>query len=335
MLIGHQKQWQFLKKSVEIGKIPHGFLFFGPSHLGKKKVALEFIKLLNCQKDSIDKKPCQVCHSCKDIEKGQHPDLLIVNPQNKEIQIAQIRDLSQRLSWRPFLSPFKTAILDQAHLMNQEAQCALLKTLEEPKGNTVLILVTEYPEMLFPTILSRVQKIKLHPLKRNEIENFLSQKGCPQNKIRSISSISSGRPGIAIDFFLNPEKLEIEQQKLADLIRITAPNSDLITRFQYAKKVTQKIPDLSQKTRGVVQRQLYYTPGEILESWLRYFRELLLIESGANSDFSSYPELQKIFKRYSLSKLREILKTLQRINFFLSTTNINPRLALEIIMLEL
>ena len=323
MIIGHQKQWRFLRKSVELGKISHSFLFFGPAHLGKNFLALEFIKLLNCENDLLQKRPCQICRSCQDIEKEQHPDLLVIKPQNKEIQISQIRELTNRLSLRSFMSPFKAAIVDQAHSMNQEAQTALLKTLEEPKGNTVLILITEYPEMLFPTILSRVQKIKFYPVKKKEIEDYLSQKGYPQDKIKLISSISFGKPGAALNFLLNPEKLKAEHQKIADLIRITADSSDLISRFQYAKRITQKTIESPQNTR------------EILESWLRYFRELFLMNLGVISHSEGYPELQKVSKRYSLSKLWEIIEMLQKIIFFLSTTNINPRLALEILMLEL
>jgi len=327
MVIGHQKQWQFLKKSVEIGKIAHAFLFFGQAQLGKKTLALEFIKLLNCQNDSLAKKPCQVCRSCQDIERRQHPNLLIVEPQNKEIQISQIRELINKLTLKPFTSSFKTAILDQAHLMNQESQTALLKTLEEPKGDTVLILITEYPEALFSTILSRVQKIKFFPVERKEIESFLNKKGFPPDKIRLISDISFGRPGIAINFLSNPEKLESEKQKLVDLMKITDPHSDLISRFQYVKKISQKSSDSAQNTSQNLK--------ETLDGWLRYFREVLLIGAGATPDFDNSPELQMLSKRYSLPKLRKIIQTLQNIIFFLSTTNINNRLALEILMLEL
>ncbi len=343
MIIGHQKQWNFLKKSAELGQVSHGFLFFGQEQLGKKKIALEFVKVLNCQNTSTNKKPCQVCYSCQSIEKLQHPDLLLVEPQGKEIQISQIRDLSQRLFLRPFQSFFKAAILDQAHLMNQEAQAALLKTLEEPKGNTVLILVTEYPEMLSPTILSRVQKIRFHPVKREEIESYLSQKGLSQDKIRLISSFSLGRPGTVIDFLLKEEKLEDERQKLTNLIKIISPDSDLASRFQYVKKIIQQIQDLSKNKTTPSLRSESLAPSfsqnsgitEILESWLRYFREFLLLKVGALSVSDSYPEFQKILKRYSVSKIKEIIKTLQKIIFSLSTTNINSRLALEIIMLEL
>jgi len=323
MIIGHQKQWHFLKKSAELGQISHAFLFFGQEQLGKKKIALEFIKLLNCQNALKDKKPCQICYSCQSIEKLQHLDLFFVEPRDREIQISQIRELTNRLSLRPFLSPFKAAILDQAHLMNQQAQAALLKTLEEPKGNTILILITEHPEMLSPTILSRVQKIKFHPVKREEIENYLSQKGLPQDKIRLISSLSLRRPGAAVNFLLNPEKLETERQKLTNLIKIITPDSNLASLFQHVKRISQQAQTFPQNV------------SEILESWLRYFREILLIKSGAISDSDIYPDIQKVSKKYSLAKIKEILKVFQEIIFLLSTTNVNQKLALEIIMLEL
>lgn len=318
MIVGHQKQWQFLKRSAEAGKIPHGFLFFGQPQLGKKKIALEFIKLLNCENKDKEKRPCQICSSCQSIEKGHHPDVLFVKPLEREIQISQIREIINRLSFRPFHSLFKAAILDQAHLMNQEAQTCLLKTLEEPKGKAILILVTEYPETLFLTLLSRVQKIKFYLAERKEIEDYLFRIGCPQDKIKFISSISFGKPGAAIDFLSDPKKLAAERQKLTDLTEIAS--SDLISRFQYAQKITNL--DYPQN------------PREILESWLGYFRELLLWQAGAVSNSDSYPELQKNLKRYSLLKIRKIIKILQNIIFSLSTTNVNPRLSLETLMLE-
>lgn len=340
MILGHQKQWNFLKKSAELGQIPHAFLFFGQEQLGKKKIAIEFIKLLNCQDNSTNEKPCQVCYSCQGIEKLQHPDLLFIEPRGKEIQISQIRNLSRRLFLRPFQSFFKTAILNQAHLMNQNAQAALLKTLEEPKGNTVLILVTEYPEMLSSTILSRVQKIKFHPVKREEIKSYLSQKGLAQEDIRAILSFSLGRPGAVVDL-LNEERLENKRQELTNLIKIISSDSNLASRFQFVKRISQKAQKLSdeKKTSSLSSEASDFSLRseliEILESWLRYFREFLLLKVGVLPSSESCPEFQKILKKYSISKIKEIIKTIQKISFFLSTTNVNSKSALEIIMLEL
>lgn len=313
MLVGHQKQWQFLKKSAENEKIPHALLFSGEAQLGKKTLALEFIKLLDCEIPEITKRPCQICRSCQDIQKKQHPDLIWIEPLEKEIQISQIRELIWKLSLRPYSAPFKAAVIDRAHFMNQEAQSAFLKTLEEPKGNAILILVTETPELILPTILSRVQKIKFYPVSSAEIENYLKTQKISNPKIKEIARLSMGRPGKAIDFISDPKKLEIRAQKITYLIKIL--NSPLAFRFQSAK-------DLSR------EKNLR----EILNIWLSYFREVLLSRFGQGS-----VEMTKTgnFNQYSLLKLKNILKLLQSTNFLISTTNINPRLALEILMLEL
>jgi len=166
-MMDHQKQWQLLRKAVELGKTPHALLFYGGDSTDKKTLALEFIKLLNCQDEDFKSRPCQKCRSCRDFEKGIHPDLFIIEPQdNKEIKISQIRELRSKFSLRAFIAPFKSALIDQAHCLNQEAQSAFLKLLEEPKGKTIFILITDYPEMLLPTVLSRVERLRFYsPLK--------------------------------------------------------------------------------------------------------------------------------------------------------------------------
>jgi len=113
------KQWQFLKKTAELGKTPHALLFYGQEACSKRALALEFIKLLNCEADKFELRPCLTCRACKDIEKNIHPDLTIVEPQEaKEIKITQIRDLQNNLSFRPYSAPFKTAIIDKETTAN-------------------------------------------------------------------------------------------------------------------------------------------------------------------------------------------------------------------------
>lgn len=312
MLIGHQKQWQFLKESVKLGKIPHAFLFSGPNQVGKRTLALEFIKLINCQKKDFNLKPCQECRSCKDIKKEIYPDLVVIKPKKKEIHISQIRELRSYLSLRPYSAPFKTAIIDQAHSLNQEAQSAFLKTLEEPKGNTCLILITEYPEILLPTILSRTEKVKFYPVSFFQIKNYLKEQRIEDKKAKTIALLSSGRPGKAIDFLLNPQKLKNQNQKIKEILQLIS--SDFAFRFQYTK-------DLSGNSQNLK---------EVLEIWLRYFRDALITKINSPDRVSL-----KLRKDYSISKLKDIIIIIQNINYLISTTNINKRLALEILMLEL
>jgi len=294
MIIGHRKQWQFLKRSAQSNRIPHALLFFGQEKLGKKTLALEFTKFLLKE----------------DVQKRQHPDFIFIEPREGVIQISQIRELINRLSLRPISSPFKTVIIDQAHCMTQEAQNSFLKTLEEPKGNSVLILVTEHPGQLLSTIRSRCEMLEFFPVERKEIENYLKDQKIPDEKIEEILIYSQGCPGIALDFILNPQKMEEDKKIVRNLIKII--NSGYYLRFKYAK-------DLAQQPLALKS---------VLNIWLRYFRNILLERvNGSGESFQNH--------NYSLPKLKKIIKLIENTDFLISTTNINPRLTLEILMLEL
>lgn len=319
-MLGHQKQWQFFKKSAEMGKIPHGLLFYGQEQVGKKTFAIEFAKFLNCQLDDNSKKPCQKCKNCLDIGRKSYPDLIFVEPQslNGEIQISQIRELARSLSLKSYSSRFKVAILDKAHSMNQEAQSCFLKLLEEPRGETILILISEYPEILLPTILSRVQKIRFSPLGNREIENSLLERGIPEEKARYLTSLSFGKPGMIDDFLQDVSKVDSQKKIIEDAVKIS--KSDLAARFQYAKNLCGENPDNPAAKLK-----------EVLEIWLKFFRKIFLLHLADSKEKAE----EQVPKQYPISKLVKIIRTIQSTNFLLSTTNANPKLALEILLMEL
>jgi len=322
MLIGHHKQQQFLKKSAELGRVPHGVLFCGESKLGKKTLAVEFAKFLNCASKDFSKRPCNVCRSCLDIQKGIHPDFILVEPTGagREIQIGQIRGLISKLSLRSYSAPFKVAVLDQAHTMTKEAQGSFLKLLEEPKGkNTLLILITEYPESLLPTIVSRVQKLKFFPVKSRKIEDYQFSKNLSEDKIKEISGLALGRPGAAIDLLLNRQNLEKQKQLISDLIKIS--KLDLAGRFRYAKDLFET----KDKSPGP---SIEY----ILDVWTEYLRKVLL------SRFLKPTIDQKLiypFSGYSEAKIKKVISLLQSARFLTTSTNVNSKLALEMFFIEM
>ncbi|MDP2664267.1 MAG: hypothetical protein Q8P08_02420 [bacterium] len=306
MIIGHQKQWKMLKKITEAGEFSHAFLFSGQDKIGKKKVALEWLSLVFGE----------------DLRKG-HPDLILIEPEGeesklssspfiknrgkKEIKIGQIRDLIRKLSLKPYSSPIKAALIDESHLMNQEAQTSLLKTLEEPRGRTLLILVSDSPEYLLPTITSRVQTVKFYPVRKEEIRDFVQKEKVPQEEIEEIVEVSSGKPGKVIDMLADSKKLSEFNRKIKEISKIS--DSSLATRFQYAK-------DLSEDPKEIK---------ETLDVWLSYFRKILLlkIKDKEKSD------------KYSLVSLKNIINFIQETWLVISKTNVSARLALERLMLEL
>jgi len=281
-IIGHQKQIDLLKKIFISRNIPQALLFSGQERLGKKKIALSILSKV------LEDKPLN------------HPDFVLIEPKDGTIQINQIRELNKRIALKPLKSSIKAALIDQAHLMTREAQNAFLKTLEEPRGKTLLILVSEYASTLLPTIRSRCEIIRFYPVKKELIEDYLKQEGLDEKKVRQIEELSFGRPGLAISLLKNPDQLRKKEKIIKEAEMIL--NLSLPERFQYVKEISQS-KDL----------------GEILTTWLIYFRKRLI---------SSSEDISQL-------RMKRILETIQKIYFLISTTNVNQRLALEMLMMEI
>jgi len=318
MIIGHQKQWNFLKSKFESGQLSHAYLFSGQDQLGKKFSAKEFIKLINCQ--SQNEKPCGVCFSCQRIEKENYPDFSIVKLKEgeSEIQIAQIRELQNFLNYKSYYGSFKSAIVDDAELMSRESQSCFLKTLEEPKGKTLLILTVSDPAKLLNTISSRCQLVKFFPASKTEIKNYIKAQKVSGEKAELIAEMSEGRPGRAFEFIFNQEKLEKEKNDLKELLKVAG--ADLAEKFQYTKSFKEENSSLK----------------ELLEMLERYLRHLLLFKIGAKKpeDFNYFSELPQKIANYPVSKIKNILKLAENINSKISLTNASPKLALEILLME-
>jgi len=274
MLIGHQKQWEFLKNKFEKNQLSHAYLFSGAEGIGKKLFAKELVKLINCKEK---KSPCQKCFSCLSIEKENFPDFKILRVANEkdqtfgdggEIKISQIRDVQNFLSYKSYYGSFKAVLIDNAENMNQEAQSCFLKTLEEPKGQTILFLITSKPDMMLPTIYSRCQPMK-----------FFKPKDLPESS----------------------EKLEREKKLLKDLLPVI--NSNFADKFRYVKAI-----DFEKQNAG-----------EIVQALQKYLRQQLLLKIGTSD----------------VPKLKKSLELTEEINNKLLFTNANPKLALEILLINI
>jgi DNA polymerase-3 subunit delta' len=285
MILGHETQIEYLKKIVKENRISHALLFCGPEKIGKKQVAFEFCSLI----------------LGKDFKKN--PDFLLIEGENS-IQIDQIRELIFKFNLKPIKSNWQIAILDNAHLMTKDAQQSFLKILEEPKTTSIFVLITAYPYLLLPTILSRCQRINFYPVSREKISNFLERNTrFTEKEKKIILDVSAGRPGVLFDLISKPEKIEMFE-KLKNISKIP-----LYKRFEVAKKILEKKNEK-----------------EFLKDWLNYFRYLFL-DKLKNKEFEEQPS--------SLLKLKSTLEMLQNSLFLLSTTNINKRLIFEILMLNL
>ncbi|MDD5569096.1 MAG: DNA polymerase III subunit [Candidatus Pacebacteria bacterium] len=308
-IIGHEKQRRILAKIISSGNIPHAFLFSGPQKIGKRKIALDFAKNLFCE-EKIQGEACGKCYSCRKVDELAIPDLSIVEtePEAKEIKIEQIWNLSEKLALKSYGNSYKIGIIDDAHLMNLQAENALLKTLEEPRGKSVIILVSAFPDMLLPTVKSRMERIKFSLVSKEDIEKHLVSLGASSAKAKEIAMMSSGQIGKAIDFFENPEKMKLLDQAIKDIEHLC--RSGFGDRFDYAKRLVEGTEDLN----------------EILEIWERFFRrQIIYREMNESSGAKGYP----------VKKLIYIIKEIGKIKFLIATTNINKKMALENFLLNI
>jgi DNA polymerase III delta' subunit len=151
----------FLESALESGRLPHALLFAGPAGVGQREAVTMLAKSLFCDRGR-PAVPCEVCVQCRQVSGGTHPDLTVLEIQKdaKFIKIEAVRELVARANLKPFQAAAKLFVVDGAERMNEDAQNALLKTLEEPEGNTFFVLIASSPERLLATIRSRVQTLR-------------------------------------------------------------------------------------------------------------------------------------------------------------------------------
>ncbi|HRT18270.1 MAG TPA: hypothetical protein P5122_01590 [Candidatus Paceibacterota bacterium] len=299
MIVGNEKKVDILRQIIKSNNIPHAMIFSGPEMIGKKKIAIEFIKNIFCEE------LCGECYFCKSIE--YNPDINIISPVDGNIEIEEIRKAKERLSLKPYYNKIKALIIDDSHLMKSDAQNALLKMLEEPKGDTLIIFITPFREMLLKTIRSRAQEIKFSLVGNEEIEKYLISLGASSKKAKEISLISSGQIGKAINFFEDKSKMDFFNKSIEDIIFLS--RSNISQRFQYAEKLKDD------KIKII----------EILDIWERFLRREILLK------IFNY----KSSVNYSLQKTKELIDELEKIKYIIESSNINKRIAFESLLIKL
>jgi DNA polymerase-3 subunit delta' len=172
-LYGQEGPVAVLRNAIEKGRVSHALLFYGADGIGKRTTALVFAKTLNCERGGTD--ACDACASCRKIGSGNHPDVLLIEPDGQFIKVADIREMQDRIRFRPLEGNRRVVIVDDAERMNITSANSLLKTLEEPSPTNVFILVSSRPHMLPVTILSRCHRLRFNPVQRDVIAAFLER----------------------------------------------------------------------------------------------------------------------------------------------------------------
>lgn len=327
--IGQDRIVESLQRSLAAGRIPHAYLFVGPKHVGKMTLTLDLAQALNCASEA---KPCGSCEKCRRIRAGNHPDVQTIGltetredgdgPARKEISIEQIREMQRTINLNPYEGPYRIIIVDGAEHMSEEASSALLKTLEEPPGSTVLILLANEDQFLLPTILSRCRRYDLHPVPFKVIEQALVDRWSqPLERAELLARLSRGRVGWAVRAIESADMLGDRAEGLSRLIEVTGLG--ITERFEFAAELASGYG----KNRSIVREQL--------EMWIEWWRDVLLVKNGCRAfvtnidreavleDHAARCDLEQI--RAAISVIRSGMRQLEQ--------NANPRLVLDVLML--
>lgn len=317
-IVGHEKIIAQLRHAIQSSRIAGAYLFVGHAGVGKETVAIHFAKSINCLESG--ESACGDCISCRKTDVGNHPDIQIVSPSGAWTRIDQIRELQKRIVYRPLEGVRKVVILREAERMNLEAANCLLKTLEEPPAESVLLLLTANLDALLPTIRSRCQIIKFNPLPPNELARYLNERfHLAEREALSVATLAGGAVGRALTHLKSRDAEEAQ----------TDPHAD------------EEIPEILTTTDRLAAFRIaehYGDNPDELDALVEWYRDLLLLHQDVSTDLLVHiyhvEALKQLVPRYSRHRLQSAIKTIFETKNALSR-NINATLALEVMALKL
>ena len=273
-VIGHADLRRELAAVAASPEPPHALLFAGPESTGRTVLARYLAMLLNCEVlhappaagaslfgDALPPaagaagEPCGACRACRLILEGAHPDVITVapgdtlcrpregeshpaHPDSADIRICQVRGITELVARYPFEARTRVIIIDPADRLALYAAPALLKTLEEPPGHTVFVLITAAPDRLLETIVSRCRRIDVRPVARAEIEAGLLARGVEPRIAAEAAAAARGRPGRALAFVADPDLMGARSRILGRCAQVAA--GGIPARFEYARSLAER-----------------------------------------------------------------------------------------------
>jgi DNA polymerase III subunit delta' len=325
-----------LKSALAKRQVHHAWLFHGPDGVGKELAATGFAQALVCLEKPWE--GCGTCSACTRVARRNHPDVTWVMPEaeqvergvagrsdftntpSRDIRIEQVRQLQERLSFRALEAPHKVVLFVTAHAMNAPAQNALLKTLEEPPRDTVLILISSAPDKLLPTIRSRCSKASFGPLPMDFIASKLkaaAKKGMDDGLARQIAAMSAG--SLARAFSLDPKTLEQRRETIEAFEKLTPDDASAWI----------SLAEVMGEDRATAEAAL-----DVLQVW---FRDVALAQVGAeglvNADLSQLASVAT--ERVSPARLQRRAGLLDEARNAITQRNGSVRLQLERMFVEM
>jgi DNA polymerase III subunit delta' len=321
-LIGHEWAENLFKQHLLNNEVRHAYLLTGAPGIGRRSLALEFACALNCLQPPAPGEYCGTCRVCSQLLKMQQPDLSIIQPEAEGgmIKVEQIRSLQHSLSLSPYEAKYRVALLLNFQQANANAQNALLKTLEEAPRQVVLFLTADSAESLLPTIASRCEILRLHPVAVKDVADALVK--CWNIKTDTANlyaHLAGGRLGKALQFAKDPEQIEHRNQLLDSFTRLLPLSRR--DRFAYVDTLARD------------REELRFT----LQTWYTYGRDLLMLVNQNDSELTNLNRASELQQMVGSISKSTALKVVTAIDSALASLDVNghSRLLMDVFCLDL
>lgn len=320
-ILGHEQIIEHLQNAIKTDKVSHAYILDGPDMSGKKMIADAFSMTLECEKKGTE--PCMECHSCKQALGKNQPDIIYLQHEKPNtISVDDIRSqINNDIGVKPYSSPYKVYIVDEAEKMNVQAQNALLKTIEESPAYAVILLLTNNAEIFLPTILSRCVRLSLKAVPDEKIKAYLMENyKVPDYKADVCVAFAQGNVGKAIELAESEDFNEIKNSALQLIKRL-----DDIELYEMTEAVKQ-ISNYKLKIND------YF---DLIMIW---YRDVLLYKATADVNKLIFKEevyeIKKEASRSSYGGIENILEALEKAKIRLNA-NVNFDLVIELLLLTI
>ena len=320
-VVGHKDILKYISSAVENNRVSHAYILNGERGSGKKMLANLFAMTLLCE--TGDNEPCGKCHSCKQALSGNHPDIITVQHEKpSSISVDEIRvQVNEDIQVKPYSSKYKIYIIPEADLMTQQAQNALLKTIEEPPSYAIIILLTENAQKLLPTICSRCVMLKLRNIKDQLVKKYLMENlQIPDYKADVCTAFAQGNIGRAILLANSEHFNEIKEEAIQLLKNIdTMDVSDMIEAVKRCSQYKMDVDDYL----------------DVLAIW---YRDVLIYKATKNIDRVIFAEqlnyIKERARKSSYEGIENILIAIENAKARLRA-NVNFDLVMELLLLTI
>lgn len=320
-ILGNEQIKEHFTNAIKQHKVSNAYIINGDAGMGKKMLAKIFSMTLQCEKQQEN--PCNECHSCKQALSGNHPDIRwITHDKVNVISVDDIREqINNDIQIKPYSSPYKIYIVDDAQKMNVQAQNALLKTMEEPPEYAVIILLTTNSEMFLPTILSRCVKLDMRVIGKSTMKNYLMRNmDIPDYQADVIIAFSSGNLGKA--------------KRLASSDSFNELKNEVIHLLKYVGDM-----QAYEVVMAVKQAEKYkISISDYIDLMMVWYRDVLMFKVSQNMDDLTFKDEYKYINeqaaRISFNGLEAIMKAMDKAKVRIRA-NVNFDLAIEMMFLTI